>query len=252
MMARWTRALVTGASSGIGEAMARQLHAEGTELVLVARSLDKLTALADEFGGDTQVLQADLTTPSGVERTVGRIREEPMIDLLVNNAGAGRTAAFADDDVDKQVAQIDLNVTAVVHLAHAAITAMRPRRTGTIINISSVAGYSPVPNTGVYGATKAFVSSFSQALYEEERPNGVTVTAVAPGFTRTDFQDEAEFDTSGIPDFLWQSAEQVATVALEGAFKGKAMVIPGAHNKALVGSIKGLPTSVQRRLAGLF
>lgn len=251
-MNNWTRALVTGASSGIGEAIARQLHAGGAELIVVARSKDKLQQLAAELGRNTEVLVADLTSTPDLELVAQRVSEKPSIDLVVNNAGAGRTVAFADDDLPKQQAQIDLNVTALVHLTHAATNAMRPSGSGTIINISSVAGYSPVPNTAIYGATKAFVSSFSQAIHEEERPNGIVVTAVAPGFTRTDFQDEAEFDTSGIPDFLWQSAEQVATAALDAATRGKAMVIPGAHNKVLVGSIKGLPTSIQRRLAGLF
>lgn len=250
-MARWTRAMVTGASSGIGEAIARQLHAEGTHLILVARSVDKLDALASAFGENTEVVRADLTAPDDVERAADRLRSDPPIDLLVNNAGAGRAMAFADDDLEEQQAQIDLNVTALVQLSHAAITTMRPRRSGTVLNVSSVAGYFPGPNSGIYGATKAFVNSFSLALHEEERPNGVTITAVAPGFTRTNFQDEADFDTSSIPNFLWQSAEEVATVALDGAAKGKSMVIPGAHNKAAVGSIKGLPTSVQRRLASL-
>ncbi len=222
--------------------------------MLVARSKGRLKELAEELpghSGPAEVLVADLTNSGDLNRVAERIRSAPDLDLLVNNAGSGRTGPFADDELDLQLAQIHLNVTALVHLSHVAVNVMR-RAGGTIVNVSSVAGYSPVPNTGVYGATKSFVSSFSQALHDEERDNGVIVTAVAPGFTRTDFQKEAQFDTTSIPDFLWQSAEDVANAALEGAAKKKAMVIPGAHNKAMVGSIKGLPTSVQRRIAGLF
>ena len=232
--------------------MARQLHNEGTALVLVARRRDLLDAMAAGFGDNTEVIEADLTSPQDTEIVATRLAAEPPIDLLINNAGAGRSSAFADDDLDNQLAQIDLNVTALVRLTHAAVGAMRPRREGAVLNVSSVAWYSPVPHSAIYGATKAFVSSFSQAIHEEERPHGITITTLAPGFTRTNFQKEADFDSSEIPAFLWQSAEVVAAVGLDAAAKGKGMVIPGAHNKALVGTIKGLPTSVQRRLAALF
>lgn len=249
-MRRWNRALVTGASSGIGEAIARQLGAEGTDLVLVARSKGRLNALASELSSDCEVLAADLTNQGDLARVANRLAETPSIDLLVNNAGFGRTGNFADDDPAQQLSQVDLNVTALVQLSHAGVNAMR-NSGGAILNVSSIAGYMPTPDNAIYGATKAFVSSFSHAIASEERNSNVTVTVVAPGFTRTEFQNQADYDSTKIPDALWQSAESVAAAALDATAKGRSNVVPGAHNKAAVVGLRGIPAGLQRKIASL-
>ncbi|MEM9037953.1 MAG: SDR family oxidoreductase [Actinomycetota bacterium] len=249
----WRRAVVTGASSGIGAAMVRKLAEDGVPVVMVARAADRMEALAEELGVDSEILPADLGTAEGIAATAARLRsEEDPIDLLVNNAGFGFTGPFAELEIEGQQSSIDVNVSALVQLSHAAATVMVERAGGTILNVSSVAGSAPTPGNAVYGATKAFVTSFSQGLHEELRPHNVKVTCLAPGFTRTEFQDRAGYDTTSLPSFVWQSAEEVAAIGLEAARKGRAVVVPGAQNKALVGTTKLLPGAVQRRLAGLF
>ncbi len=252
-MTRWTRALVTGASSGIGDAIARRLAADGTDLVIVARDESRLLALAAELADrDIEVLVADLGDEAQLAKVEARLADEAMpIDLLVNNAGFGHQGRFVELDLDAEVSVIDVNITAVVRLAHAAGRAMAARGDGGILNVASIAGLAPSPGSAIYGASKAFVVSFGEALHQELADSGVVVSTVCPGFTRTEFQSRADYDASIIPWMLWQSPDRVAGSALAGLAKGSPRVVPGVHNKAAAGATKLLPAFVNRRVAGL-
>ncbi len=250
----WERALVTGASSGIGEAFARQLGAAGTDLVLVARSADRLESLADELraraGVEVEVRPADLADPARLAEVEERVASvDRPVDLLVNNAGYGTNAPFAEIPVDDEEAEIRVNVVALVRLCHAAARRMPATGGGAIVNVASVAAFQPSPTSANYSATKAYVSSFSQSLHDELKPHGVTVTALYPGLTRTEFQSRGGYRVV-VPDALWQTADEVARAGLAACARGDAVEVPGWHNKALVSSVRILPMALQRRLAG--
>jgi uncharacterized protein len=250
MVASWKTALVTGASSGIGQAMARQLAREGTDVVVVARDKDRLEALAAELPQRIEVLPADLADDGELAVVEKRLADsERPVDLLVNNAGFGTYGPFADLPIDGEIREIQVNVVAVVRLAHAALRAMRERDRGTVLNVGSVAGLQARPGNATYGATKAFVASFSEALHEEVRGSGVSVTAVVPGFTRTEFQTRAGIAGREIPGFAWQSAEDCAAQALEAARAGKAFFVPGMVNKVAVAAMTPVPRGLKRRVA---
>ena len=250
----WQRALVTGASSGIGEAIARQLAGAGSDLVVVARNTERLEELAKELSTvDVEVLPADLGDAAALADVEKRLGDElKPIDLLVNNAGFGSHGDLVDLPIDGESAIIDVNITALTRLSHAAAVAMKRRGGGAILNVSSVAGSAPAPSMATYAASKAFVTSFSQSLHEELRRDGVTVTCLAPGFTTTRFQERAKYDASKTPSRLWQTSDQVATAGLSAAAKGRALVASGGKNKALVGITRIIPSSVNRRIAGSF
>jgi uncharacterized protein len=254
MAPRWTRALVTGASSGIGDAVARMLAAEGTALVVVARDEGRLRRLADELGtNQVEVLPADLGEGAALAAVEARLASaDAPVDLLVNNAGFGFSGDFVDLDLDKEVAVIDVNITALVRLSHVAGSAMAARGRGGILNVSSIAGMVPAARTATYGASKAFVTRFSEALHLELKPRGVHVSCLCPGFTRTEFQSRAEFDTSKIPGMLWDSAETVAKAGLDGVAKNKAVVVPTAKYRSAVVLTKHTPDFITRRLSGAF
>ena len=248
-------ALVTGASSGIGEEFARALAARGDDLVVVARDVARCDGLAErlemQHGVGVEVLPADLTTKKGRAAVEARLEStEPAIDLLVNNAGMGTYGRFAELPRDSEEREIRLNVLAVVQLSHAALAGMIERGSGGIINVSSLAGYQPTPLNATYGGTKAFVTSFSQALHEELRGTGVKVTVLCPGFTRTEFQDRAGFDSGVVPSFLWQTPEPVVAAALHAYEQGRAVCIPGALNQAGAVFSRALPAGITRRIAG--
>lgn len=251
-----TRALVTGASSGIGEAFARALAARGDDLVLVARSRPRLDALADDLrtscGVDVEVLPADLVDPEGVADVVERLRDPgSMIGLLINNAGSGTAGRFAELAIDEEEREIRLNVLATVRLTHAALNAMAVRGRGAIVNVSSLAAYQPNPGMATYGATKAFVSSFSQAVHEEAKVRGVHVMVVCPGFTRTEFQARAGVDQSDVPGFAWMSADEVVSDALRALDRKRAVCVPGALYRVTATLADSTPTGLTRRIAGL-
>ena len=196
-MPRWPVALVTGASSGIGRAIAVQLAADGSDLIVVARRRDKLDELAQELraahGVTVDVVVADVTDPEQLAALEDRLRTgSPSVDLLVNNAGAGGQGAFAELPLERHESQIRLNVLAPVRLTHAALGPMLARGRGGVLNVSSIAGLQPMPYVTTYAATKAYLSSFSHALHEEVRGHGVVVTNLLPGFTRTEFHDAAQ------------------------------------------------------------
>ena len=255
-MPRWNRALVTGASSGIGDAIARRLAADGSDLVVVARDEPRLRLLAADLddGGDRgiEILVADLGDWDQLAAVEARlVDDEHPIDLLVNNAGFGHQGNFVELDLENEVSMIDVNVTALVRLSHAAGSAMAARGAGGILNVASIAAFAPSPGSAIYCASKAFVVSFGEALHQELADQGVSVSTICPGFTRTEFQERAEYDASKIPGFLWQSADTVAELALAGVARGTTRVVPGAPNKIAVGSTKLMPAFVNRRIAAL-
>jgi uncharacterized protein len=247
------RALVTGASAGIGRAFADRLARDHFELVLVARSAERLEELAAELrarsGVEVTVWPADLTDAPDLARLADAVAERPP-DLLVNNAGFGTVGPFAELDPEGELREIKLNVVAVVRLTRAVLPGMIERGHGAIVNVSSMAGLSPGPYTATYAATKAYVTSFSEALFEELRDSGVKVQALLPGFTRTEFQERAGIDASQIPAFAWMSAEAVVEASLHALERGDALCIPGAGYKVL-SSLQGLaPRALARRIVG--
>ncbi len=247
------KALVTGASSGIGAAFASRLARQGYDLILVARDEARLQAHAEEFRRDhkieVQVLPADLTKPSECAR-VEKVAAAG-IDLLVNNAGFGTFGSFWRLALEREEEQIRLNVVALVRLTHVALGPMVERNQGAIINVSSLASFQPMPYNATYGATKAYVTSFTEALAEELRGTGVKVQALCPGFTRTEFQQRAGLRISNLPAFLWMTADEVVDASLAALRRGQVVVVPGAPYKALA-FLSGLtPRGPLRRLAGL-
>jgi uncharacterized protein len=248
-------ALVTGASAGIGTAFATRLATRGDGLVLVARDRDRLESLAADlntrYGVPAEVLVADLTAPAQLAIVEARLgdRDRP-VDVLVNNAGFGTNGRFHELDRDIETREVALNVVALVRLTHAALAPMVERGSGGVLNVSSLAGGQPTPANATYGATKAFVTSFTQSAHEELRGTGVKITAVCPGFTRTEFQERAGFDSSKVPGFLWQSAEEVAAGALAALDQNRALYVPGTLNRLTAGVVSVLPDAVTRRVAG--
>jgi short-subunit dehydrogenase len=243
-------ALVTGASAGIGEQLARQLAQRGHDLVLVARDRERLEALAKdveaEFGAQCEVLSADLTVPAELATVEARARD---VDVLVNNAGFGSFGRFDQLDIDVESREINLNVLALVRLTHAAAGGMTQRGHGGILNVSSLAGHQPGPLNATYSATKAFVTSFTQAVHEELKGTGVAVTALCPGFTHTEFQERANAPASEVPGFMWQEAPEVARVGLDGLARNRAIAIPGAVNKTLGTFSDITPNALTRRIS---
>lgn len=248
---RWQRALVTGASSGIGRAMAVQLAREGTDLVVVARDEVRLKALADELDVECEIIVCDLADRSSLDRVERRIEaSEAPIDLVVNNAGLGFGGPFVDLDRNTASFVVDVNVVAVQRLTHAAATSFQNRGQGTILNVGSLAGEAVGANSATYNATKAFVTSLGQSLAVELVGTGVTVTTLLPGFTRTEFQDRSGTDVSDVPGLLWQSAEKVAIAGLDGAFEGAIEVVPSKRYRIIRAVNRVLPAAVQRKAAG--
>ena len=247
------RALVTGASAGIGEAFARVLAAQRYDLVLVARRRDRLDALAKELGERHRIAArahvADLAEEADLCDLAESIAEGPP-DLLVNNAGFGTVGAFAELDPERELEEIRLNVLALVRLTRAALPGMLARGRGAIVNVSSLAGESAGPFNATYAATKAYVTSFSEALHEEVRGTGVVVQALLPGFTRTEFQEVAGMDPGLVPTFAWMSPEQVAEASLSALRRGDAVCIPGLGNRLLGGATALAPRGFTRRLLG--
>jgi short-subunit dehydrogenase len=248
------KALITGASSGIGRAFALMLAESGVrEAVLVARDEARLAEVAEELaphGCRAEVLVADLKNPADLERVADRLRTDTSVDLLVNNAGYGVAGNFIERDRDVAQGQIDLNVTALTRLAHAAATMMAEQGHGGIINIASGAAFLPSPMFAVYSATKAYVVNLSLAMREELATSGVRVLVVCPGFTRTEFQQRADYDTSSLPSFIWQSAEQCVAESLSAYDNDEGMVITGVANRWTMRALSLVPKAWIGGLAG--
>ena len=246
------RALITGASSGIGETMARLLLQAGVPVVAVARRRDRLDALASY--GDVEVLAADLGTVEGVSAVAERVAAtQSGVDLVVNNAGFGTSGWFHDQDPDRLASEIELNITALTRLSHAALATMIPRGRGHLLNVSSVASFQPGPKLAVYSATKAYVTSLSEALHEECRGTGVKVTALCPGLTKTEFQSVSNTEgyETQFPAMAWTDVDLVARTGLADVAKGRAVSVPGVLYKTLVSTSQVTPGFLSRRLGGL-
>jgi hypothetical protein len=243
-------ALVTGATAGIGAAFQRRLAADGYDLVLVARDLGRLDAAVTDLaarGTKAEALRADLATDHGIAAVEERLadRERP-VDLLVNNAGFGHRGRFLAVPVADELAMVKVHVEAVLRLTSAALPGMVERGTGGVINVASVAAFFP---RGTYGASKAWVVSFSQAVRQDVAGSGVRVLALCPGFVHTEFHDRAGMDMSGVKPFLWLDAEDVVDTALHDLRAGRAVSVPGRQYKAIVAAGSLVPRNLAARLA---
>lgn len=230
-------ALITGASSGIGAAFARELAARGANLILVARRLERLqklsTELTEKHGSEVTVVDLDLTADSAVESLRNKIDKLGLkVDLLVNNAGFATSGGFETEDLEKALNEIDLNVKALVSLTHTFIPPMLEKKSGAVINVASTAAFQPVPTMAVYGATKAFVLSFSEALWAEFDDRGIRVLALCPGGTETEFFDVAGSKGTGAKR---ETPDQVAKFAIDqlSAKKMKPSAVSGSRNRII-------------------
>jgi uncharacterized protein len=229
-------AVITGASSGIGEEFARQLAERGHGVFLVARREDRLRKLAEEIARDhgvrAEYVPVDLTDATQRQRLPGLVSAQGLdVGILVNNAGF-TTVGDVHENPDRQLDMIRVNVEALVELTTMWLPGMTQRGTGAVINLASVAGFQPIPVQAVYAATKAFVLSFSEATAAELKGTGVTMTALCPGPVETEFTDAGGFKSEKPgPSFVWSTAKDVAKAGIEGAEKGKRVVIPGIGNQ---------------------
>ncbi len=246
--------LITGASSGIGEAFARRLAAEKHDLVLVARSEEKLRTLRDELIAENKItahfIAIDLTGFEADKQLFEETEKHGIeVDWLINNAGFGSMGDFAKLDLDRELQMIDLNVLCLVSLTHRYLQKMRERRSGTIINVSSAAGFQPIPFMATYAATKSFVTSFSEAIAEENRPYGIQVLALCPGSTKTNFHDAAGMDRAlGVKG--QETAEDVVETAMRVIGTDRAKVISGWTNWMVASGVNFLPNSLITKVMG--
>ena len=245
--------LITGASSGIGAAFARKFAALGRNVFLVARSEEKLITICNELGRMSgiraQYFALDLTQPDAPARLFEETKKRGLeIDTLVNNAGFGSMGYFDKLDLARELEMIQLNVAPVVDLTYRFLLAMRERKQGTIINVASTAGFQPVPFMATYAATKAFVLSFSEALWEENRHFGVHVMALCPGVTETNFFEAAKMDRP--PMRGSQTPEEVVETAIRGLKRKKSVIISGWVNRLTVFAERFFPRSVVVKIAG--
>lgn len=256
-MTTYQTALITGASSGIGAAFAATLARAGSDLILVARSEDKLRTLAGELtretGRNIQVIAADLSKPDCGAKLKKQVEALDMsVDLLINNAGFGTVGRFESQDAGREAEEIRLNCSAVVDLAHAFLPAMLEAKRGAIVNIASSAAFQPMPFMSVYAATKAFVYSFSDGLREEVRNRGVTVVAVCPGPVDTAFFDAtgSHHLRSKVPKGTMVTAQQVVDESLAGLEAGSRVVVPGGLMKLSAAAGSAMPRGLMTRMLG--
>jgi len=244
---------VTGPTSGIGRSFARALAARGHDLVLVARNEDRLAETADElrstYGIAVEVLPADLVDRAQLAKVEARLadRGEP-VRLLVNNAGFGLRGRFLDNDLAQEQAQLDVLVTAVMRLTHAALGCMLAEGRGQIVNVSSMAGFL---QRGSYSAAKSYVTKLSQWAHHEYAGQGVQVMAVCPGFVRTEFHQRLGSDTESAPRLLWLDPDRLVAEALADLDAGRALSIPSKRYKAIAVVVRVVPASLQQRFQGL-
>jgi short-subunit dehydrogenase len=244
---------VTGASAGIGLAFARRLAAQGYDLVLVARREERLREVAAdlgrEYGVEAEVLPADLGDRAGLKDVEARVADRARpVHLLVNNAGFGLKRPFLENSVEDEQAMLDVLVTAVLRLSHAALGAMVERGGGAVVNVSSVAGYLP---RGTYSAAKAYVTAFSQWADLTYRDRGVRVMALLPGFTRTEFHARMDVGRDSAPRWMWLDVDRLVRDALEDLERGRTISIPSKRYKVLAALAKYTPSTIQVRLQSL-
>ena len=244
-------ALVTGATAGIGHVFAQQLAARGHDLVLVARDAARLESVAkelrEEYAVDVEVLPADLVDRDQLDAVAGRVADpERPVELLVNNAGFGLKGRFLVNDVAAEQAMLDILVTAVMRLSHAALGAMTERGRGGIINVSSVAAFLP---RGTYSAAKSWVNSFGEWAHNEYAPAGVTVTTLCPGFTKTEFHERMGVRRG--TGFMWLDADFLVDKALSDFDKGRMFSIPGAQYRTIAAITRAVPSGVLQRFQSM-
>ncbi|MEV6975402.1 SDR family oxidoreductase [Kitasatospora sp. NPDC093806] len=245
-----TTALITGATAGIGAAFARRLARSGYRLVLVARDTERLERSAADLRGrfdvETEVLTADLATEEGIAAVEARLSDaDRPVDLLVNNAGFGNKGAFATVPLQDELDMLKVHIEAVLRLTTAALPGMRERGRGAVVNVASVAAFLP---RGTYGASKAWVVSFTQGVMRDLGGTGVRLMALCPGFTRTEFHERAGMGTGNIPAWGWLSAERVVDEAMRDLARGRSVSVPSRRYKAAVAIARVLPSG---RLGGL-
>ena len=241
-------ALVTGATAGIGESFSRLLAGNHYNIVLVARDLPRLHERADaleaKFGIKTHVIQADLATDEGCLRIEKYILEN-QIDVLINNAGFGTNKAFTMSTLEVEQQLLDVLVRTPMRLMHIALPLMKQRNNGIIINVSSVAGYIA---GGTYSASKSYLTVLSESLNTELSATNVKVSALCPGFTRTEFHQRGKMSMKGLPNFLWLNPDRLVEQSWRDALKGKAVSIPGWQYKLLVLIVETMPRSIVRKV----
>jgi len=243
-------ALITGASAGIGAGFARRLAAEGYDLLLVARRVERLKKLAAELAGRHGVraepLPADLTNDAELKSVEDRIEREAGLEFLLNNAGFGLSGRFLDSPIESHLAMHRLHVLATLRLSHAALRTMTAGRRGALVNVSSVAGFIVRPGSVSYHATKAWINAFTEGLYLElkQARSPVRVQALCPGYTLTEFHDVSGSDRSLIPAGLWTPVEQVVDASLNGLKHNKLFVVPGWRYKGIAFLLRLVPRPV--------
>ena len=248
-------ALVTGASGGIGLELARKLAEEGYDLVLVARSADKLEALAvelrEQHGRNVIVIASDLSRPEAPEEVVRAVAEAGLsLDVLVNNAGFANYGRFHENDRRRELDMIQVNVTALTHLTHLLLPGMVERGSGRIMNVASTAAFQPGPLMAGYFATKAFVLHFSEAIATELSGTGVTVTALCPGPTSSGFQERAEMENAKLLKYGMMSSRSVAEYGYRALMRGTRVAIPGFSNRLGTLAPRLLPRKIIAKLVG--
>jgi uncharacterized protein len=246
-------ALITGPTSGIGEGFARRYAADGYDVVLVSRDADKLNQLAAELsnegGCNVEVLPADLADAAGRDTVAERLASG--VDVLVNNAGFGTSGEFWTADPTMLQRQLDVNVTAIMHLTRAALPAMIDRGAGTVINVSSVAGLLSGRGS-TYSASKAYVVSFTEGLAVGLRGTGVGIHVVCPGYVHTQFHDRAGIDMTSLPSFMWLEVDDVVRETLAEVARGNVLIIPGLQYKAITTVSRMVPRTLSRAATSVF
>ena len=243
-------ALVTGATAGIGASYANLLAKEGFDLILVARDLPRLNQVAKEltkrFGVKTQCIKADLTKPSQLAKVEKRVADSKKpIDILVNNAGFGIKDSFTVSNLDKEQELLDVLVTAPMRLTHAVLPVMIKRNTGIIVNVSSVASFIA---GGTYSAAKSYLTVFSESLHTELRGTNVKISALCPGFTRTEFHSRGRMKMTALPKFMWLDSDKLVSKSWKHANANRAISIPGWQYKILSAIARNAPRPIVRKV----
>ncbi|MFE2425549.1 SDR family NAD(P)-dependent oxidoreductase [Streptomyces sp. NPDC059373] len=246
-----TTSLITGATAGLGAAFARRLAGDGHGLVLVARDEKRLAESAGElrqkYAVPVEVLAADLSTDKGIEAVETRLRDRDRpVGLLVNNAGFGSRGIFGDTPMADELRMVKLHVEAVLRLTGAATEVMMERGRGHVINVASIAAFLP---RGTYGASKAWVVSFSQGADKELAGTGVRLMAVCPGFVRTEFHQRAGIDATKIPAWAWLDADKVVATAIRDLARGRSLSIPDVRYKAVAAAARMTPSGALGRFS---